>query len=372
MRSVHSQKLEQWLGAETLESMSKGMRGWYGNPIALANVPGRVYATGDGDFIGNIDVGGEANIFQFLWEEGNKRLSNWARAQRNQLNMGFSSLASIRSEATKATRQVISAQYTAGASNSLIDGDIRIGSQPTTAYTSIATLPNGYAPNSSDTAALRFKNPISGRTTHLAELQAHIPGVVSSYTQWGVLIDKIFVAKKNTTITTTETVSGVPTRYQAASGQDSAASNFIYFYNEGSTTSGSVAHNWTTCLYTNQAGTTNQTLPSFAGKGATTIASGNCDTGNTMQFFAPLATGDTGIKALTQLQISAALTGGTFMAAIAHPIAMLPMFSFNTGLISVVSALNFERIYDDAHLTTIWLSGGSSTGVNITATLIQG
>ena len=50
--STHSQQLERWIGGDTIEHLSRSMNGWYGPPIALAGVPGEVFATGDGDFIG--------------------------------------------------------------------------------------------------------------------------------------------------------------------------------------------------------------------------------------------------------------------------------------------------------------------------------
>lgn len=52
MRSTHSQQLERWLGHANVDHLSRSMRNWYGPPIAVHGVPGCVYATGDGDFIG--------------------------------------------------------------------------------------------------------------------------------------------------------------------------------------------------------------------------------------------------------------------------------------------------------------------------------
>jgi hypothetical protein len=57
MSLVHSQRLERWLGTQQVEDLSRGMRGWYGPPIAVAGVPGEVYANSDGDFSGKLRCG---------------------------------------------------------------------------------------------------------------------------------------------------------------------------------------------------------------------------------------------------------------------------------------------------------------------------
>ena len=56
---THSDRLERWLGADQVARVSAAMRGWYGPPIAVHGVPGAVFATRDGDFIGEIRAGQE-------------------------------------------------------------------------------------------------------------------------------------------------------------------------------------------------------------------------------------------------------------------------------------------------------------------------
>ena len=36
-RHTHTARLERWLGAEQVETMSRSMRDWYGPPIAVAS-----------------------------------------------------------------------------------------------------------------------------------------------------------------------------------------------------------------------------------------------------------------------------------------------------------------------------------------------
>jgi hypothetical protein len=42
--ATHAGQLERWLGRETVEQLSASMRDWYGPPVALAGVPGKVFA----------------------------------------------------------------------------------------------------------------------------------------------------------------------------------------------------------------------------------------------------------------------------------------------------------------------------------------
>ena len=59
-KSTHSGQLERWLGVEMIADLTQNMKGWYGPPIAVHGVPGAVWATADGDFIGPIEAGYEA------------------------------------------------------------------------------------------------------------------------------------------------------------------------------------------------------------------------------------------------------------------------------------------------------------------------
>ena len=63
-RSVNSSRLERWLGAPRMEQLANHVRNgggegkqWYGPAINLRDVPGSVWLTGDGDFIGDFDRG---------------------------------------------------------------------------------------------------------------------------------------------------------------------------------------------------------------------------------------------------------------------------------------------------------------------------
>ena len=67
MRHVHSDKIERWLGSEA-QRIVDATRDWYGPPIAVANVPGKVWATRGGEFIGHIDGGGFMSLAEAQWD----------------------------------------------------------------------------------------------------------------------------------------------------------------------------------------------------------------------------------------------------------------------------------------------------------------
>src|SRR3990167_276935 len=56
-RSTHSGRLERWMGAESIERISKAMKGWYYRPIHILDVPGSVRVGADGDFVGPFERG---------------------------------------------------------------------------------------------------------------------------------------------------------------------------------------------------------------------------------------------------------------------------------------------------------------------------
>ena len=107
--------------------------------------------------------------------------------------------------------------------------------------------------------------------------------------------------------TATEAVTGVPTRYQSTTpgAHDYAGNNFLMI--ECRTALPATAHNWTTCTYTDQDGNTGATLPSVTGNSSNIINRLDQPVGT---WFCPLASGDSGIKNLTQMQCSASVASG--------------------------------------------------------------
>jgi hypothetical protein len=101
MKSTHPDRLQRWLGEQGTANISTRMRGWYGPPIAVAGVPGNVYACGDGDFVGECRGGYEATAEDYLRELAIKtrRAIRRVSQRRSTLMMpGFASLADLISE----------------------------------------------------------------------------------------------------------------------------------------------------------------------------------------------------------------------------------------------------------------------------------
>src|SRR5579862_3501553 len=89
--SSHSQRLGRWAGEACLEEVSKSMKGWYGPPILLAGYPGKIMATGDGDFIGAVEGGAEACARQRLRDLAQRqRRARFAQLGRSKRALGAS------------------------------------------------------------------------------------------------------------------------------------------------------------------------------------------------------------------------------------------------------------------------------------------
>jgi hypothetical protein len=76
----------------------------------------------------------------------------------------------------------------------------------------------------------------------------------------------------------------------------------------------------------------------------------------------PVAAGDVGVKALTQMQCSALMAVGAVNFVIGHPIAWMPAAipQFVTNDFGgIMSAFNMTRIFDGACLSVIRMAGNS-------------
>ncbi len=374
---THSSKLERWLGADEVARISVSMRGgiqqlprWYGPPIAVGNVPGKVFATSDGDFIGKIDGGGLGNLFEYQLE---KTVRAYKRAVRRyargaQFNAGFASLSDLISEATVGAKQ---RQFpfqksgptgVVGSCHSLW----RVGAWPPAGGAG-AAAPGGTAQVDSDTGGFPFSNPSGGDTQHFVRAE-----ITSSLGSCLLLYDRLFSVAKTIASTSNESVTGVPTRYQSSTttAADYAGGNFV-FMEVGATAYANTAHNWgvagssNECLYRNQAGTDNSIMPVLAGNpgGVATIAD-RLDMPNGT-WFAPLATGDVGAMDLAQMRCSASVATGTLNFVIGHPIAWLPTPLTNMAVIvdGINTAFNLARVFDDACLAFLEIQRAATTAV---------
>lgn len=368
MKAVHASRLDRWLGKENTEHISSLMANWYGPPIALHGVPGNVLALKGGDFVGVLKAGWEMSALDRA-EDVARRIKRAMRraslTQQYQLNAGFASLSDLIAEASVGKRlnlafTKVGTTGIVSASNSLW----AVGTHPVAGAAGSAA-PGGRIPTSATTGALFFNNPATGGdTTHF------INGSPNSSVLGNTLLlyDRIFDVAKTMNSTATEAVTGVPTRYTntTANTVDSAEGNFLFV--EGGTVLAATAHNWTVCTYVDQSNNAGATLPSVTGNSSNLANRLDHPTSN---WFAPLASGDIGIKALTQMQCSAAVPTGTINFVLGHPIAWMPCPIANIVCVTdgLNTAFNLTRVFDNACLAFLEATKPSTTSTTYTGSL---
>ena len=343
MGSTHSQQLERWLGSEQVEHFSRMMRGWYGPPIALANVPGHVYACGDGDFCGPIKGGYYGTLLDFAVGRFNSALRRSVR--RGQVNAGFASLSDLISEATAGGKSQLLTFQKAPTTASTVGNAMsaaNFGNLPAARGTG-GTSGTGLKCVRTTAGALGQANPsVGGDTQHITNVTIQASAVSSL-----MLVDRLWDMTYNHATATSTNVdsSNRPDRYQTAA---LAPGNFI----SGEITSAlsATAHNLTV-TYVDQDGNTAEAAAAYAAPvsavaGRTPTVAG--------QWFVPLNAGDTGARYITNVsQSTITSVTGTTTWWIAHPLCLVPIPIANVPFIydGINSAFCLERIYDDAYIT---------------------
>lgn len=341
MKSTHSQQLERWLGAELVEHYSQTMRGWYGPPIAIANVPGHVYACGDGDFCGPIKGGYYATLLDFAAGRVNSAMRRLR--QRSQLNAGFTSLSDLISEATsggKAQELIFSKAPTTATTAGNACSMFNVGTLPSAGGVG-GTSGTGRVCTSATTGALKFVNAGGGDTLHITNITA-TASAISSF----MLVDRLWDMTYNhaTALSTAVDANNRPTRYQTAG---TAPGNFVA---SEVTTAGTTAHTMT-LTYVDQD---NNTAEANTAESVDATAVAGRHKGVAGSWFWTLNAGDTGARYLTTVAQSTitSVTGITNIW-IGHPLCFVPIPIANVPFIfdGINSAFNLTRIYDDACLT---------------------
>lgn len=370
--STHSGRLERYLGAERVEEISRSMRGWYGPPIALGDVPGAVYACGDGDFRGRIAAGQLAPLKDYVDQRVRRIIRNATRQQLHSVHAGFSSLSDLISEATTGGKKRQFIWNKTGVTADAVGNTVSlwgVGNSPS-AGANASNAPGGDAPTSATTGAPAFSNPTGGDTQHFVGGR-----IWCSVDDRNVLLyDRIFQVNKTMNSTATEAVTGVPTRYQSSTPGDAsyAAGSFV-FPEVGATLLPATAHNHNSLLYRNQAGTDNQVAPSVAGVSG---MNARCVDLAPFSWFIPLAAGDTGVMDLAQIQLDALVATGVLNYVIGHPIALFSSSVANRiqELEGIMTAFNLTRIMDDAALALLAISQAatSATTFNLQVDTVAG
>ena len=358
-RSTHAGRLERWLGAERVEALSRSMASWYGPPISVIDLPGSVRIHAGGDFSGPFERG----YFMSAMDSLHEAMKRAARVPPGQFYTGFASISDALSRASQGYRQTPAGAFNkvgptgvVGVTSSLH----KVGPQPAVGAAG-AAAPGGTAFVDSDTGGMIFTNPAAGslRLTG-ADVSASI--INNSL----LLYDRIFAVAKTMASTATEAVTGVPTRYQSATttAEDYAGGNFL-FVEVGLTPLAATAHNWTECQYTDQDGNTGAILPSLTGNSAAIIHQLDHPT---QQWFAPLASADVGIKALTQMQCSASVATGLIDFVIGHPIGVMsfPVINSMMPFDWLTNRNQAPRIFDDAYLAFLEITKPTTTATTYT------
>lgn len=370
MKHTHSDKLERWLGAEKVDALVKAYGGFY-YPIALHGVPGNVRIMPGGDFTGEIKAGeyftaqdGAAVVLKKIRmaaeqkTKHNKALGMLAEMIRvgdpRLASVGaFASIDAVITAFTSGKGQRTHFMKTGVASNAIGNSNdlwTRVGTPVAGAAGSAA--PGGVIPTAATAGALGFSNLGTANTGHYLNWALNASVINNSL----LLYDRLFAVVKLMNSVATEAVTGVPTRYtsQTPGASDYIGGNFCFPANP-TTVLAATAHNWTVCQYTDQGGATANSFPSIAGVASCVVGGVDLVAG---QWFMPLASGDVGVKALTQMQCSAAVLTGTIDFVIGHPIAVNACPIANIACVDdgLYTSLNLAYVFDSACLSFLeWL-----------------
>lgn len=367
---THAQRLERWIGPATAEKISRDMKDWYGPPIAIGGVPGNVWALKGGDIRGRIGAGQFGNAFEWGVSRLQAALRRHNVNMRSQCNAGFASFSDLLAEASAGKMRDIYWQKAGPTGVVAVTSSLwRLGNQPAAGAAGSAA-PGGRALTGATTGAVFGLNNVSTDTRHFvsAQLVASVAGNTL------LMYDRLFDVAKTMNSSTTEAVTGVPTRYQSftATDPDYCGGNFC-FVEVGGTALAATAHNWTVCQYRNQANTDAVSFPSMTGNSGAIVDRLDHPVSS---WFMPLASGDTGVADLAQMQCSAAVATGAVNFVIGHPLVWMPCPVANMACQQdgINTAFSLVRVFDGAALAFLEVSKPSTTATtyNGTARFVHG
>lgn len=356
-RSTHSGRLEKWLGAETVENISHAMRGYHADiALPICNVPGRVYVNRDGDFVGSIKGGYYGDLLGLIQERALRAV------RKTVLHAGFSSVGDLISEMTTGgKRQSVVFSKTGGTG---VVGVARhqwnVASIPPAGGVATAA-PGGHSPTNASTGALPLVNAAGGDTLHF------LGGVITSSVAGRTLLmyDRFFAVNHTMTVDP-QSVSGTPTRYQSTAAKKA-------FITASVTTVFPAATPTYTITYVDQDGNTAEAAAAQTFVTASAVGNFPCaaTVGGGWQF--PLNAGDTGVRRITNLDLSAAMASGAADIILGMPIAILPtslVASVPIVIDGVASPMFIENVADDACLAFMDIARSSTGTTNFDGWLV--
>lgn len=280
--------------------------------------------------------------------------------------MGFGSLDNLMSEMTagKTTGQVAwnkitgAAAYTAGRwyDMSSLGGTPVANSFPGTALAwQSCTETTG---NGTDVFGLPHGGNVSTDTKHIINAMA-VTGVATGVPAVLMLVDmQGYYPGINMNLNTAQTLTGTPTlRYANGAG--------CRMFMVARSTTGATAHN-IAYSYTNQAGTAGRTNPVTVAATASAIVPHILHSGtasNNYGPFLPMASGDTGIRSVQTVTLSAASgTASTAALCIVRPLLTLPLTTLGVAIErDLVNQLpSMPQVLDGACLTWLLFTGAAT------------
>ena len=207
---------------------------------------------------------------------------------------------------------------------------------------------------------------VSPDTKHLTNIGA-VSSVATAVPSFVEFVDVLgYYPLTTNTITTSQTLINtlsIP-RYTNGAG--------VRAYIVATTTMGAGTPN-ITMTYTNQSGVAGRTMPVTVSAVATAVQSHlvHSDPSANKYFpFLPLAVGDTGIRSVQSIQLSATMTSGSMALVLCKPLATLPLTTAGVmaerNLMTQLPAL--PRLYDGCNLNMLFFTASAT----VTATPIMG
>lgn len=364
MKHVPSGQLERWYGAAATARISGSMRA-FPFPAPLLDCPGRVWAMPGGDFVGSLQAGAEMSALDRAMDvlrRHRRAAIVRGRAQHGRLNT-FASLDALIAAATGGKAQYLNFSQT-GVAASAIGGSMDLwtrGPLPA-AGAAGAAAPGGTATTNSTTGNWGFANPTNANTGHYLAIELTASVINNSL----AIIDQLLRVAKTMNSTATESVTGTFSRYQSgtATNADYIGGNFCYPSNPTTVLAGT-AHNWTVCQYTDQASNTANSFPSATGISACPVGQIDLAVGQG-SWFMPFASGDVGVKALTQMQCSALVATGTIDFVVSHLIGLVGCPVANQVCVgdALYTALQLTSIFDNACIAALEMPKPATTATS--------
>jgi hypothetical protein len=314
---AHAQKLENWLGKESLNSLIDSSKGFY-HPVPVANIPGNLFAY-DGEVYGNIQGG------------------------------SFSSLSDLIQQATTAGKRQDGLFYKVGTLAVLNSYASlwNVGTLPPAAGAP-TFLPSGTYPENTTNGSFKQSNPTG--TLHLTTAYSQANAAPNTL----LLYDRLWHGGSGTHVTTNQqNINGSPSRYLGTESKG----NFAFL--EVTTALGATAQNMT-MTYVDQDGNAAEAATALA-----MIASSVVTRIPHTPWYVPLNTPDTGLQRVTRIQMSAGNTAGVSNVVIGHPLAFLPCPLANAMTIvdGINSAFSLVQVLANACLALIECKGVASATV---------